>query len=54
MKQEIQKIQLRLLKYLQKLNKVAKILIFWDGASYHKYAEMRDYLCLVNQDARKI
>ena len=41
-------------KYLHKLNKGAKILIFWDGASYHKYGEMRDYLCLVNQDARKI
>jgi hypothetical protein len=24
-------------KYLQNLNKGAKILIFWDGASYHKY-----------------
>ena len=41
-------------KYLQNLNKGAKILIFWDGASYHKYEEMRDYLGLVNQDARKI
>lgn len=41
-------------KKLQNLNKGAKILIFWDGASYHKYGEMRDYLCLVNQDARKI
>lgn len=41
-------------KYLQNLNKRAKILIFWDGASYHKYGEMRDYLCLVNQDAIKI
>ena len=40
-------------KYLQNLNKGAKILIFWDGASYHKYGEMRDYLCLVNQDLKK-
>ena len=31
-------------KYLQNLNKGARILIFWDGASYHKYAEMREYL----------
>ena len=37
-------------KNLQNLNKGAKILIFWDGASYHKYGEMRDYLCLVNQN----
>lgn len=41
-------------KSLQNLNKEAKILIFWDGASYHKYGEMRDDLGLVNQDARKI
>ena len=41
-------------KYLQSLNTAPRILIFWDEASYHKYAEMRDYLGLVNQDARKI
>jgi putative transposase len=40
-------------KYLQNLNKGAKILIFWDGASYHKYGEMRDALCLVNQNLEK-
>jgi transposase len=40
-------------KYLQSLNKGAKILIFWDGASYHKYGEMRDYLGKVNQDLEK-
>ncbi|WP_445301521.1 IS630 family transposase [Microcoleus sp. MOSTC5] len=40
-------------KYLQSLNKGARILIFWDGASYHKYGEMRDYLGLVNQDLEK-
>ena len=40
-------------KYLQSLNKGARILIFWDGASYHKYAEMREYLGLVNQDLEK-
>ena len=40
-------------KYLQSLNKGARILIFWDGASYHKYAEMRDYLGQVNQDLEK-
>jgi putative transposase len=41
-------------KYLQSLNTGARILIFWDGASYHKYAEMREDLGLVNQNARKI
>jgi len=41
-------------KYLQSLNIGARILIFWEGASYHKYGEMRDYLSLVNQDARNI
>ena len=41
-------------KYLQNLNNGARILIFWDGASYHKYAEMRDDLGQVNQDAREI
>lgn len=30
-----------------------RILIFWDGASYHKYGEMRDYLGKVNQDLKK-
>ena len=41
-------------KYLPSLNKKARILIiFWDGASYHKYGEMRDYLSLVNQDLKK-
>jgi len=40
-------------KYLQDLNSDAKILIFWDGASYHKYAEMRDYLGQVNQDLER-
>jgi putative transposase len=40
-------------KYLQSLNIGARILIFWDGASYHKYGEMRDDLSLVNQDLAK-
>lgn len=40
-------------KHLQSLNIGARILIFWDGASYHKYGEMRDYLSLVNQDLEK-
>lgn len=40
-------------KYLQNLNKGARILIFWDGASYHKYGEMREYLGGVNQGLEK-
>ncbi len=40
-------------KYLQSLNTGARILIFWDGASYHKYAEMREYLDLVNHNLEK-
>jgi hypothetical protein len=40
-------------KYFQSLNKGARILIFWEGASYHKYGEMRDDLNLVNQDLKK-
>jgi putative transposase len=40
-------------KYLQSLNKGARILIFWDGASYHRYGEMRDYLGKVNQNLEK-
>ena len=41
------------LKYLQDLNLGTRTLIFWDGASYHKYAEMRDYLGEVNQGVEK-
>lgn len=40
-------------KYLQSLNKGARILIFWDGASYQRYGEMRDYLGKVNQNLEK-
>jgi putative transposase len=40
-------------KYLQDLNPGARILIFWDGASYHKYANMQDYLVEVNQGLDK-
>jgi putative transposase len=40
-------------KYLQDLNPGARILIFWDGVSYHKYANMQDYLVGVNQGLEK-
>jgi hypothetical protein len=40
-------------KDLPSLSKGARILIFWNGASYHKYGEMRDELSLVNQDLKK-
>ena len=38
------------LKYLKALNPDARLLIIWDGASYHQYGDMKDYLQEVNQD----
>ena len=38
------------LKFLRKLNPGSRLLIIWDGASYHKYKEMKEYLREVNQD----
>ena len=32
------------LKYLQSLNPESRHLVIWDGASYHKYKEMKKYL----------
>jgi putative transposase len=40
-------------KYIQSLHPDARLLIFWDGASYHKYGLMRDYLEEVNEDLDK-
>src|SRR5919199_2328800 len=37
------------LKNLQSLNSEARHLIIWDGASYHKYKEMKAYLEEINQ-----
>jgi putative transposase len=37
------------LKDLQSLNSEARHLIIWDGASYHKYKEMKAYLEEINQ-----
>lgn len=36
------------LKYLQGLYPQARLLLIWDGASYHRFAEMRDYLIEIN------
>ncbi len=34
----------KLIKYLQKKYKGRKIILIWDGASYHKYGEFRNFL----------
>ncbi|MEG5116869.1 IS630 family transposase [Microcoleus sp. A2-C5] len=38
------------IKYLQNKYKGRKIILIWDGASYHTYGEFRDYLSEVNRD----
>jgi putative transposase len=38
------------LEKLRKLNAGSRSLIIWDGASYHKYKEMKDYLKENNQN----
>lgn len=35
-------------KWLQQLYPEARLWLIWDGASYHRFAEMRDYLAEVN------
>jgi len=37
-------------KFLQKELKNKKILLIWDGASYHRFSAMREYLQLINMD----
>lgn len=37
-------------KYLQNKYKGQRIILIWDGASYHKYGEFKDYLSSVNAD----
>lgn len=37
------------LQSLSKLNEGKKLLIIWDGASYHKYKEMKEYLTEINR-----
>lgn len=38
------------LKSLQEKLKNKKILLIWDGASYHRFSEMKEYLLLINKD----
>jgi transposase len=40
-------------KHLQALYPRAKLLVIWDGASYHRYADMHTYLHTVNQGVEK-
>jgi len=40
-------------KHVQALYPQAKLLVIWDGASYHKYADMQAYLQEVNQGLEK-
>lgn len=35
-------------KFLQTIYPKSKIWLIWDGASYHRFAEMRDYLAEIN------
>ncbi len=37
-------------KWLRKLYPDAKLWLLWDGATYHRYVEMRDYLLEINAD----
>ena len=41
------------LEYLKVLNPVIKLLIIWDGVSYHQYGETKDYLEKINKDFKK-
>jgi hypothetical protein len=38
------------IKYLQYKYRGRRIILIWDGASYHKYGELRDFLSTVNGD----
>lgn len=37
-------------KWLRQLYPATRLWLLWDGASYHRYAEMRDYLVEINAD----
>jgi len=43
----------KFVKYLQACYPQAKLLLIWDGASYHQYAEMQTYLQEVNHGLEK-
>ena len=38
------------MRYLQRCRPDQQLLIFWDGASYHRQKEMRDFLQQINGD----
>ncbi|WP_293352233.1 MULTISPECIES: IS630 family transposase [unclassified Microcoleus] len=40
----------KFIKYLQDKYKGRRIILIWDGASYHRYGEFKDYLLSVNAD----
>ncbi|WP_293262410.1 IS630 family transposase [Microcoleus sp. PH2017_21_RUC_O_A] len=40
----------KFIKYLQHKYKGRRIILIWDGASYHRYGEFKDYLLSVNAD----
>jgi len=40
----------KFIKHLQNKYKKRRIILIWEGASYHKYGEFRDYLSSVNSD----
>jgi transposase len=44
----IKKSTVKFIKYLQYKYKNRKIILIWDGASYHKYGEFRDSLLELN------
>ncbi len=37
-------------RFLQKKFKNKKLMIIWDGASYHRFSEMQEYLQKINKD----
>jgi DDE superfamily endonuclease len=40
----------KFVKTLQRKYQHKKIVLIWDGASYHRFGEFREYLAQVNQD----
>jgi len=45
-----EKSTVKFIKYLPNKYKERRIIWIWDGASYHKYGENRDFLSSVNRD----
>ena len=40
----------KFIKYLQEKYSGKKIILIWDGASYHRFGEFRDYLAQINNE----